>query len=360
MRTRGSRCVAALLVGPIGCSPPAPGPVAGAGATPPALARTAVAAPTDASLRGVSAVGDRIVWASGTGGTWLRTVDGGRTWRHGAVPGGEALDFRDVQAFDGETALLLSAGAPGRVYRTEDGGRSWQLAHDDDRPEIFFDGMAFWDERRGLAFGDPIDGRVVVIVTDDGGRTWAPAGAPPAALVGEAGFAASGTGIALGANGRAWIGLGGDTGRSGARALRSDDFGHTWSAVLTPLATGASSGIFSLVVPDGRSGIAVGGDYRRPDRVESVAARTDDGGATWSLVEAAPPRGYRSAVAVVPGSGGQLMVTVGPNGSDVSVDGGRRWTALDDVGHHAITFASPRVGWAVGGEGRVSRLSVAP
>src|SRR5262249_55012229 len=51
---------------------------------------------TDALLIAVSAVDDRVVWASGQGGTWLRTLDGGAHWQSGRVPGADSLQFRDV------------------------------------------------------------------------------------------------------------------------------------------------------------------------------------------------------------------------------------------------------------------------
>ncbi len=35
---------------------------------------------TKASLRGLSVVSEKIVWASGTGGTFLKTIDGGKNW----------------------------------------------------------------------------------------------------------------------------------------------------------------------------------------------------------------------------------------------------------------------------------------
>jgi photosystem II stability/assembly factor-like uncharacterized protein len=316
--------------------------------------------PTTASLRGLHVPDDRTVWASGSDGTWLRTADGGRTWTSGRVTGAEALDFRDVHGFDDRTALLLSAGAPGRIYRTTDGGASWQLVHADDRPEIFFDGMDFWDEGDGLAFGDPIDGRVVLLCTTDGGQSWsaAPSSTLPEALAGEAGFAASGTGIAAGRQGAVLIGLGGATGHGTARALRSTDRGRTWSVVTTPMRSGESAGIFSIALLDGRNGVAVGGDYRRPDEANGTAAWTDDGGATWSLVDGHPPRGYRSGVAVATALGTGVLVAVGTSGSDLSLDSGRTWSALGEQGFNAVAFGPSRVGWAVGPDGLVARLDV--
>src|SRR5687768_5923591 len=51
-----------------------------------------------ARLRGVSAVSDRVAWASGANGTVVRTADGGLTWQRLRVPDAEQLDFRDIDA----------------------------------------------------------------------------------------------------------------------------------------------------------------------------------------------------------------------------------------------------------------------
>jgi photosystem II stability/assembly factor-like uncharacterized protein len=58
-------------------------------------------------LRGVSAVSERVAWASGAGSTVLRTADGGQTWQKLTVTT-DALDFRDVDAIDTQTAYVLA------------------------------------------------------------------------------------------------------------------------------------------------------------------------------------------------------------------------------------------------------------
>ena len=235
--------------------------------------------PTKASLRGISAVSARVAWASGTGGTFLRTVDGGATWRADTIPGAAGLDFRDVHAVDGSTAYLMSAGEGGqsRIYRTTNGGRSWTLQFTNPHPKGFFDGMAFRDAERGIAYSDPVDGRFLVITTSDGGRSWTelPRESFPPALPGEAAFAASGTGIAVRGD-TVWFGTGGG---AVARVFRSTDRGRTWTVVPTPLMAGkASAGVFSVAFVDARNGMAVGGDYASPAAVEGNVARTTDGG----------------------------------------------------------------------------------
>jgi photosystem II stability/assembly factor-like uncharacterized protein len=129
---------------------------------------------TTARLRGVSAVSSTVAWASGSDGVYLKTTDGGATWRAGTVPGAETLDFRDVEAFDADTAYLLSIGEGehSRIYKTTDGGEHWRLQFTNGNPKAFFDAMAFWDPDRGVAVSDSVDGRFMIIKTIDGGASW--------------------------------------------------------------------------------------------------------------------------------------------------------------------------------------------
>jgi photosystem II stability/assembly factor-like uncharacterized protein len=271
------------------------------------------------------------------------------------VPGAEALDFRDVDAFDGRTAYALSIG-PGeasRIYRTADGGSTWTRQFTNADPMAFFDAMAFWDADRGVAVSDSVDGRFVILRTVDGGRTWTrvlQSGLPPA-LPGEGAFAASGTNVAVMGRDHAWFGT------SASRVLRTADGGRTWSVAVTPLATGPSAGIFSVAFRDARHGIVVGGDYRKEAERSDNAAVTRDGGATWTLVRGLS--GFRSAVAYLPGATTPTLVAVGPSGADVSYDDGLTWTpeAQAGSGLHAFGIAPERaVGWAVGEGGRIVRF----
>src|SRR5579872_189569 len=109
---------------------------------------------TTESLRGVSAVSAKIAWASGTHGTYLRTVDGGKTWVPKQVPDAEKLDFRGVVAFSADEAFLMSSG-PGdqsRIYHTSGGGQHWQLEFTNTNPKGFFDSIAFWDPKHGVVW----------------------------------------------------------------------------------------------------------------------------------------------------------------------------------------------------------------
>ncbi len=303
-----------------------------------------------ASLRGVHAISARVVWASGTRGTVLKTADGGTTWQAVPVAGAADLDFRAIHAFDERTALALSAGLrdKSRIYRTTDGGATWRLALPNTDPKGFWDAMAFWDDSHGIVLGDPVDGKFTVLITDDGGSSWQQQRGP--ASRGEEGaFAASNTCLIAGGTREAWFASGGS---GGARVFHSTDGGRTWTASPTPIRNdGASMGIFSLAF-SGPRGIAVGGDYNQPADASKNVAITTDAGKTWRAA-AAGPAGFRSAVAYVAEL--KLWIATGTSGSDSSADGGESWKNFDKEAYNAMSFVGDS-GWAVGPKGAIARF----
>ena len=316
---------------------------------------------TTARFRGVSAASSAVAWASGSGGTYARTTDGGVSWQSSVMPGEAELDFRDVQAVDASTAYLLSIGnrEKSRIYKTSNGGRDWTLQFTNHNEKAFFDAFAFWDARTGIAVSDPVDGRFVLIKTTNGGATWKeiPRESSPLAIQSDGAFAASGTCITVQGRRNVWFGTGGG---ATARVFRSTDAGLTWRVALTPITAGnASSGIFSIAFKDAKNGVIVGGDYKKEGESGNNVATTIDGGATWSLATGSRPSGFRSAVAYVPGNREPMLITVGPSGSDYSVDNGSTWVSFSNMGFHAVSLAGVNAGWAVGESGRIGKYSVA-
>lgn len=307
---------------------------------------------TTASFRAVHAVSEQIAWIGGTQGTVLRTTDGGATWQNVRVPGAEALDFRDIHAFDAQTAIALSAGeaekGAARLYRTTDGGGTWQLVFETRQKGVFLDGLDFWDDRHGLAFGDPVDGKFYLLATDDGGQTWRelPRGAMPPVLPNEAAFAASGTSLVVAGTAHAWIGTGGGT---TARVFRSTDRGQTWQVADTGLPGGELRGIWGLRFWSKKEGLALGGAYGEPTAAPSLV-RTRDGGRTWQPAPA-PPTGLLEAAALV---GKRGLLAVGLAGTAYSPDFGMTWEKLDDSAFHAVSV-SGKTAWAVGAKGKVGK-----
>ena len=313
---------------------------------------------TPASLRGLSVVNASVAWTSGSQGTVLRTTDGGASWQTLPIPDTDSVDFRDIAAFDAQTAYVLSAGEPALIYKTTDSGTTWQRQHYDTTAGIFYDAFAFWNSQHGIAMSDPIqegpvDSCFVLIRTTDG-EHWKPIPQEqiPAPVAGEAGFAASGTGLVVQGDRHVWFATGGGA----ARVFRSADRGQHWQTTETPMIQGQpSTGIFSLAFQDTLRGVAVGGDYAQPEQEVDNACFTTDGGSTWQLATT-PPRGYRSGVAYLATQ--DIWVAVGPTGSDYSADGGQTWMPLDTVGYHAIQFAPDgSAGWATGAEGSVVKIT---
>jgi photosystem II stability/assembly factor-like uncharacterized protein len=265
---------------------------------------------TTESLRGVSAVSRQIAWVSGTHGTYLRTLDRGRTWTPAQVPNTASLDFRAVVAFSAGEAFLMSSG-PGdqsRIYHTSDAGQHWQLQFSNIIPKGFFDSMLFWDAKHGIVLGDPVPDdsgklKFEILMTADG-QTWhqLPPDRLPPALDGEGAFAASNSCLAILHDSQSGTNKGGDniwfaTGGKAARVFHSPDRGQTWEVFETPILHGPdSAGIFSIAFRDALHGVIAGGDYKHPDDDGPDLAFTSDGGKTWNLWDV-HPQAYFSAVA---------------------------------------------------------------
>jgi photosystem II stability/assembly factor-like uncharacterized protein len=314
---------------------------------------------TTAHFRGLSVVSRNKVWVSGytgAGGVVFRTLDHGATWQDVSPAGQPAtLQFRDIEAFSANRAVILSAGTgtDSRIYRTTDGGQTWTLVFQNNEPNAFYDCMTFFNKRVGLAVSDPPDGlKFRIIKTTDGGQTWNvvdPAGMPPA-LSGEFAFAASGQCLTSNHGHTAWLGTGGS---AQARVFTSRDRGRTWTVSATPMNSGPTVGINALAFKSQRHGLAVGGDFAAPTASPNNFAKTRNGGATWDLITGAPAE-YRSGATWV---NGHTAIAVGLSGSDFSRNGGRTWTRFDNGSLDTVDCANPNACWASGANGRVAYLT---
>jgi photosystem II stability/assembly factor-like uncharacterized protein len=312
---------------------------------------------TTSNLRGIHAVDAMVAWASGADGTILRTQDGGAHWQKCTIPpDGDKLDFRGIWAWDTSTALVMSAG-PGeqsRVYRTADGCAHWiEEARSTDK-DGFWDAMVFQsddlgkgrDESVGVVVGDPVGGRFFTMTTVDKG--WATDKNACVGREGESAFAASNSSVVVFGQGKYILGTGG---KGGPRALLSPLLSSTDRCLgaAVPVASGNdSSGVFSLAFRDMKQGVAVGGDYKKPDDRSGTAAWTSDGGRHWTVASGLP-HGYRSTVGWYRHA--QVWVTAGTNGSDVSSDDGKTWQSLDTGNWNALSLP-----YVVGPKGRIGKL----
>lgn len=310
---------------------------------------------TGQRLQAISVSGDKVAWASGTGGTWTRTTDAGRTWKSGKVAGADSLEFRDVEAVDGKTAYLMSSG-PGnrsRIYRTTDGGDNWQLQFINPQADAFFDCFAFWDRNSGLAFSDNVNGKFPVMRTLNGGQRWSELANLPEATRGEGAFAASGTCVATFGEKSAWIATGAGT---SARLLHTKDRGESWTSIKTPIVQGSSTtGHTSIEFRTEQIGLAVGGDIGDTTKVTDNVIMTRDGGATWTVGGKLTFSGAAYGAAYVKGTTGSA-VAVGPNGASLTHDDGRTWTPLDKESYWSVAFGANRTGYMVGPKGRITKV----
>ncbi|MFE9256692.1 WD40/YVTN/BNR-like repeat-containing protein [Streptomyces sp. NPDC006879] len=311
---------------------------------------------TNARFRGLAAVDRSTAWLAGSQGTVLRTSNGGRSWHDVSPPDASDLEFRDVEAFGPQRAVVLAIGEgeSSRVLRTEDGGATWSETFRNTDPRAFYDCLTFFDHRHGLAMSDPVDGKFRILSTSDAGRSWRvlPSTGMPAAEPGEAGFAASGQCLVSAGPRDAWFATGGA--RVG-RVFHSPDRGLTWRVADTTIPAGEGArGVFALAFRDRRHGLAVGGDYRADQSSAQAAAATGDAGRTWRAA-GAPPPAYRSGVAWLP-RGRASALAVGPTGTDLTRDGGRSWRPFDTGSFDTVDCARDGSCWAAGEKGRAARI----
>jgi photosystem II stability/assembly factor-like uncharacterized protein len=309
---------------------------------------------TRARLVALSIVNPSVVWAAGAEGTYARTIDGGSTWHSGLVPGGDSLSFTGVYAESADRALLLSAGQGrrARIYRTTDAGVTWSVVFQNEDSSAFFDCMAFRGNI-GVALSDPVNGMFPIVRTTDAGRTWTPF-VPPGydvlhALSGE-GAAAFGTCVVVQPEGTILFGTtkGGRVFRVGAD--RSD-------VVQTPIVHGgATAGILTLAFRDAQTGTAAGGDLSKGDSVTHNVVVTHDGGKTWT-VAGHPPIPAVYALSYVPDRP-RTLVAVSAKGSAWSADEGTTWHSLDGHDYWGVRFGAGGIGWMVGPNGRVTKITL--
>jgi hypothetical protein len=322
---------------------------------------------TTAGLRGIDSVDGTVAWASGTGGTVLRTIDGGAHWTQCVTPDaakdGAILDFRGVQAWDAQTALIMSSGKGklSRLYKTRNGCKTWKLILKNRDKDGFWDAIQFDGKQDGMLLGDPVGGRFVVYITQNGGQSWIrqkPDGLEADAsresifaasngsliqftLIAHRFFVTGGSGGAYFIQCHGELFIGGkpenvDCGRNPERL---------------PLTYGTeSSGAFALGMTPSVF-IAVGGDYAKPNESTGTAAWSADGGDHWTA-SITPPHGFRSAVQWSESL--KLWITVGTNGGDISRDDGKTWQPLDDGNWNALSLP-----FVVGPNGRIARLNPA-
>jgi photosystem II stability/assembly factor-like uncharacterized protein len=307
---------------------------------------------TKTSIRGLSVVNDNVVWVSGSNGTIGKTTNGGKSWKWVTVTGFEKTDFRDIEAFDAATAIIMGIGEPAYILKTNDGGETWKVVYENKTKGMFLDAMEFWNEQSGIVVGDPIAGKFFITRTFDGGNTWQdiPFDKRPDADSGEACFAASGTNVRVLDRDEAVFVSGG---------LRSRLFTKNDPIKLPMIQGKETTGANSIAVWDdkkligGKIMIVAGGDFNADSSSADNCFYSSDGGKKWKKPNT-PPHGYRSCIEFL---SKKIIIACGLNGVDYSGDGGKNFKWISKEGFHVCRMA--KIGSAVylaGGNGKIARL----
>jgi photosystem II stability/assembly factor-like uncharacterized protein len=302
------------------------------------------------SIRGMSVVDDKIAWVSGSNGQVGKSVDGGNTWTWYTVRGFEKSDFRDIEAFDEKTAVIMGVAEPAYILKTFNGGETWKLVYSDSTRGVFLDAMEFWEDGRGMVIGDPTDGKMYMARCIDFGNQWqrTESAKLPALEKGEAFFASSGTNVRAMNFNEACVVTGGKKSRIYIRGRLTD---------LPLMQGGESLGANSVAVwSKGKKTekiVVVGGDFARDTLRTANCVYSTDQGRSWQM-PAEPPHGYRSCVEFLDKS---TLVACGTSGVDISNDAGKHWNIVSTDGFHVVRKA--RYGSMVllaGSRGRIARL----
>ncbi len=299
------------------------------------------------SIRGMSVVNDQVAWISGSNGYTALTINGGKTWAWQQVKGFEKADFRSIEAFSDKEAIIMASGTPALILKTTDGGKNWQVKYRNTDTAYFLDAMDFANPDHGLILGDPIKNKFVLLETKDAGETWHMFSDCPKALNGEAAFAASGTCLRF-VNSTIQIVTGGSISRQ--LKYRTN---NGWTYDITLIKHGKSSqGAFSI---DRDGFVIVGGDYQNDHSADSVAEYYFYNGAYASggiVLATKPPAGYQSCVEQISEN---IYLSTGTPGSNLTTDGGKTWTKIDDTSFNVCrTAKTGKLVLLAGNNGRIA------
>lgn len=301
------------------------------------------------SLRGMSVVNEKVVWCSGNNGTIARSIDGGKTLEWMTVAGYEKRDFRDIEAFDDQTAVIMGIAEPAIILKTIDGGKTWKKVFEDDTKGMFLDAMSFDKKGNGVAIGDPIDGKIFLATTNDFGSRWKKESMVFSAEKGESFFASSGSNIHL-LKGKASPFLFVSGGLISHLFYRN-------RKILLPLMKGKESSGANSIAVWGNKGIVVGGDFANDKRSDSncvlISLRKEIDFSTPAVV----PAGYKSCVVYL---NKKILISCGTSGVDISIDGGRHWKNISKQSFHVVQKAKKgKVIYAAGAKGKIAIVNLA-
>jgi photosystem II stability/assembly factor-like uncharacterized protein len=305
---------------------------------------------TKTSIRGLSVVNDNILWVSGSNGKVGKSIDGGKSWDWMTVKGFEKTDFRDIEAFDEKTAVIMGIAEPAYILKTFNGGESWKLVYTDSTKGIFLDAMDFFPDGRGVVIGDPINGRMYMARTIDNGSNWQRTAFDklPELAEGEAFFASSGTNVRPLNYEESVIVTSGKKSRLYMRGKLSD---------MPILQGGESTGANSITVWNRGNKVekmvVVGGDFGKDTLKQHNCYYTTNLGKTW-VAPTEGPHGYRSCVEFIDKN---TLIACGTSGVDISKDGAKTWQLISPKSFHVCRMAKEGTSvYLAGSNGTVAKL----
>lgn len=301
------------------------------------------------SLRGLSVVNDKILWCSGSNGTVARSNDGGKTIEWMTVAGYEKRDFRDIEAFDDHTAVIMGIAEPAIILKTIDGGKTWKKVFEDDTKGMFLDAMSFDKNGNGIVIGDPIDGKIFLATTNDFGSSWKKESIIFAAEKGESFFASSGTNIQrLTGKGSSYLFVSG--------GMMSHLFYRNRKIPLPLMKGKESTGANSIAVWRNK-GIVVGGDFANDKRADSNCVLFSLAMNVDVSTPAVAPAGYKSCVVYL---NKKKLISCGTSGVDISIDGGRYWKNISKQSFHVVQKSKKgKMLYLAGPKGKIAVVNLA-
>jgi len=303
------------------------------------------------SVRAIEIMGNDLAFAANNGVYGLYNSEAGRMKTNVKKYDSILPEFRAV-AGTSTDFFMLSVGNPALLYKTGNSG-NMELVYKEENEKVFYDAMIFWNDKEGIAMGDPTGNCLSIIITRDGGQSWEKLSCDvlPEVVEGEAAFAASNSNISVKGD-NTWILSGGMK----SRIFYSPDKGENWQVFDTPLIQGTeTAGGYSMDFYDENNGIIIGGDYTKPEENVANKAITVDGGKTWKLVSNGRDPGYKSSVRYVPNGDSQEIVAVGFKGISYSRDAGKTWQNLSEEEFHTIRFLNDSTAYAAG-TNRIAKL----
>ena len=286
------------------------------------------------------------VWAKGYDGTnptgyireFTKTNNGGTTWTPGTITFAGSTNFGVSNLFEFDymnayACMFPVTGTGGTIVKTTDGGATWTTQPSATFTNSWADFVHFFDTNNGVAVGDPATSTTdfVIYTTSNGGSTWTQVstGSLPNSLTNEASI----VNLYSSVGNTIWFAT------TKGRMYKSTDKGLTWTVNTTGFPAS-----FNMRFKDANNGIAVS------DTLPYNMKKTINGGTTWTALAPAGYLVKRPIIAYVPGTTSRWhdVASFPSNGSSYSIDDCANMMNVDtgSVQFTAVSFFDANTGWA--------------